>query len=171
MDDEVDTGLIMSARSKAVLASIVSMSLLAGIIGCSNGGVSAQSSRAVGPPPEQLLGARWALVSLSGGLPEGDEPLTLEIAADEAATVYGGLNSYRGTVRSTETRPGRGDIRFGEFAGTKRSGPPKLMKQERDYLDALQRVDKFVAEGGLLELESGGYPVLRFRKLNKTRSE
>lgn len=153
-------GLLSTRAAFAVTSGLIFV-----MAGCATSG-SGSTAAPPGPPPERIAGTRWALVSLAGSLPTGDEPLTVEFAADGKASGYSGVNRFFGGYQSAENQPGRGSLRFSELACTKKAGPDPLMKQEAEYLMELQRADAYVAEGGLLEMESAGAPRLRFRKMS-----
>lgn len=140
---------------------------IAGVMVMMTSGCDATGARGPsGPPPVQLADSRWALVSLGGGVPETEQPITLELAADGRVSGFAGVNRYSGTC---ELRPGsraRGAVAFSELASTKMAGAEALMKQEAAFLELLRSSDAYVAEGGLLEFSAGGTPTVRFRQLS-----
>ncbi len=146
------------------------MALLLGVCltGCaSSGGPRPEPPK---PPPVELVGSRWALVSLTGMPPRSDEPLLLELQLEGQVSGFAGVNRFSGRYTLPGATLGRGEIRFDQPAATRMAGPETLMDQERRYLDALVSVDAFIAEGGLLELMSAGRPLLRFRQLARSPS-
>tara|TARA_R110002049_G_scaffold50370_2_gene143003 strand:+ start:77505 stop:78884 length:1380 start_codon:yes stop_codon:yes gene_type:complete len=88
---------------------------------------------------------------------------TLEF--DTAGSVGGNssVNRFHGSVKIDGDR-----IEFGPLAMTRRAGPPALMKQESNFMAALQRVNGFrIAETGLLYLtDENGTDILRFSKID-----
>jgi heat shock protein HslJ len=91
--------------------------------------------------------------------------LEIEFGADGRVSGFAGVNQFNGMYELTPGAANRGGLHIGPLAVTKMAGPENLMKQEATYLEALGRVDGYVAEGGLLELEAGGEPLLRYRTL------
>lgn len=153
----------MSAAIKPCWAVVLAGAAVA-LAGCAEGPRPGDPGR---PPPVEMRGSRWALVSLGGSTPESEKPLTLELAADGRAAGFAGVNNFTASYELQTGGGPRGRIRFGEMASTKMAGAEPLMKQETDYLDLLARSDEYLAEGGLLELLAGGQPTLRFRELSR----
>lgn len=151
--------------SNRCIALIVSgLALLLTAVGCQSGGGD-KPAASVKPPPVQISGSRWALVSLGGKSPEGDKAITLELSAGQRASGFAGVNHYTTSYELNSAGPGRGTLRFGDIGSTRMAGPEPLMKQETAFLDLLRKTDGYSAEGGLLELTAGGAPTLRFRQL------
>lgn len=130
--------------------------------GCSTTDAQPQPNR---PPPVKLEGSRWAVVALRGQYPQGDVQLVLELGPEGRVSGFAGVNRFNGSYTLKQQAEGRGTLSFGELATTRMAGPPELMQQEERFLAALKTVDGYRAEGGLMELEAGGAPVLRFRQL------
>lgn len=151
----------MSAAIKLAWAAALAGAAVV-LAGCAEGPRPGDPGR---PPPVEMRGSRWALVSLGGTTPEAEKPLTVELGADGRAAGFAGVNNFTGSYELQAGSGPRGRIRFGELASTKMAGPEPLMKQERDYLELLARTDSYLAEGGLLELMAAGQPTLRFREL------
>lgn len=154
----------------AVMLPLLIPTLLLCTGGCESGGATPRPNSQ--PPPTKMLGSIWALVALGGEEPLGDEPLTLELGEDGRVGGFAGVNRYFGDYELEEpTAAGSGKpaapgtVKFGELGATRMAGPPEMMEQERRYLDALRAVDRYRAEGGLLELSAGRGPLLRFRKI------
>lgn len=117
------------------------------------------------PPPVKMLGSNWALVSLAGELPAGESKITLEFGADGKVGGDAGVNRYFGPYQIAHPDSGAGALSFGEIGSARMAGSPELMKQESEYLDLLRAVDAYRAGGGLLELNGGGRPLLRYRQI------
>lgn len=133
------------------------------LAGCASSGAQTVGVR---PPPTEVRGGRFALVAIGGQTPEGERRLELTFGSDGRVSGFGGVNQISGPYELTAKGENRGKLRFGAFVTTLMAGPDNLMKQEQQYMDALRVVDGFIAEGGLLELTTGGQPVLRYRALS-----
>ena len=108
--------------------------------------------------PKSLGGGKWVLVSMNsnGAIPSAN--LSLEFAANNAVSGFGGVNRCSGTC-TTST----GQWKFGPLVSTKMAGSPELMKTEQAYFAALASVRNFSLEGGLLRLKNdSGTTVVEF---------
>lgn len=148
---------------RALLALTCGAVMLGCAGGCSTTDAQPQADR---PPPVKLEGSRWAVVALRGQYPQGDVQLVLELGPEGHASGFAGVNRFNGSYSLKQQTEGRGALSFGELAATRMAGPAELMQQEESFLAALRATDGYRAEGGLMELEAGGAPVLRFRQLS-----
>lgn len=157
--------LSRTAVSGGLAVAIAVGAAVVGPAGCASNNSATVSVR---PPPTPIRGGRFALVALGGQPPEGERRMELSFGSDGRVTGFGGVNQFSGPFELAGAGENRGQLRFGDLAVTLMAGPDNLMQQEKRYLDALRVVDGYIAEGGLLELTTGGQPVLRYRALGAT---
>jgi heat shock protein HslJ len=112
-----------------------------------------------------LGGRQWRLIELNGKPIEqrdgaGAEPPELKFDA-EKKTVSGstGINRLAGGYKLDENK-----LKIGNLAMTKMAGPEELMKQETEFVKALESVDSWKRTGDRLELMSGDKVVAVFAK-------
>lgn len=114
-------------------------------------------------PTEVALGGNeWVLASLGGAPPVPRSRLTLQFESQTAGG-YGGCNWYGGDYRVGTRRT----LRFDEFSSTARGclSPPGVEDQEREYLDALGRVEHYrVSANRLVLLDQSNTPLLEFTR-------
>lgn len=147
--------------------------LLVGAVGILFAGCQSAGTRTsdLQPPPVEMVGSAWILVSLGGQLPEGEKAITLEFARDGKFSGHAGVNSYFGSYQIRRGSGPRGEIAISEIGSTKMAGAPELMQQEQRYLDALRQATLYMAEGGLLEFRAGNQPLLRYRQMERAAGE
>jgi heat shock protein HslJ len=111
-------------------------------------------SRTPGSAANPLGGQEWKLTKLNGEPIEqhdGAEPPSLKFDAEkEAVSGSTGVNRLMGTYEVDANK-----LRFGGLATTKRAGPPQLMEQEQEFVNALESADSWKRTGGNLEILSG----------------
>jgi heat shock protein HslJ len=108
-------------------------------------------ARAVQSPAVDLGGTSWQLEDL-GGVPalEGVEA-TLEFPETGKASGRASCNRFFGTVEISGQ-----SIKFGPLAATKMFCSGATDAQERRYLDALQKAERFELDGPQLRIYSTG---------------
>ena len=142
------------------VASILFTAMFGAVItvGCDSQPVWMKQEIEAQTDPKSLGGGKWVLVSMNsnGAIPSAN--LSLEFAANNAVSGFGGVNRFSGTC-TTAT----GQLKFGPLVSTKMAGSPELMKTEQAYLAALASVRNFSLEGGLLRLKNdSGITVVEF---------
>ncbi|TWU10455.1 heme-binding protein [Allorhodopirellula heiligendammensis] len=108
-----------------------------------------------GPPTtkENTVFGNWVIVDIDGhGVVELAEP-TLEIAADGSVSGNTSVNRYFGKATIAGDQ-----IQFGKMGATRRAGPPALMDQEQQFLNALGKVTRYkIDDKDLLHLFDGDW--------------
>jgi len=118
-------------------------------------------SKASNSTTNPLGGQEWRLKELDGEplkQRNGAEPPDLKFDA-EKKTVSGstGINRLAGGYKLDANK-----LKFGNLAMTKMAGPEELMKQETEFVNALESVDSWKRTGDRLELLSGDKVVAVF---------
>jgi heat shock protein HslJ len=118
-------------------------------------------SKTPNSPANPLGGQEWRLKELDGEPIEqrhGAEPPDLKFDT-EKKTVSGstGINRLTGGYKLDANK-----LKFGNLAMTKMAGPEELMKQETEFVNALESVDSWKRTGDRLELMSGDKVVAAF---------
>lgn len=111
--------------------------------------------------PPVLAGTAWVLESVVG------TPAALGLrGAPMLAFGEGAISGQTGVNRfNARADAGEGWIRIGPVAMTRMAGPPEMMKQEREFLDRLQRCGAWRVDGDRLHLrDAQGQTLLRFRR-------
>lgn len=110
---------------------------------------------------EQLRG-EWVAVSIQGAPASTDRTPTLMF--DEGSEVGGhsGVNRFRGNLDSASL--GQGAIKMGPFGATRMAGPPELMRQEQQFLGALEQARTIRLSGGQLQLMNGDVTLMTLRR-------
>lgn len=113
------------------------------------------------PSIRALAGTEWILKDLCGTPLPADSKTSLVFADDGSVSGHGGVNRYNGRARA-----GAGGLNLGPFMSTRMAGPAALMKQEADYLKALEAVTTLVAQGDTLRMTCAGHekPLIFTRK-------
>jgi heat shock protein HslJ len=110
-----------------------------------------------------LVGA-WSLTMMNGRPPvTGIETPTVEFDASGGISGSTGVNRYHGAADMAQLAEGRLAL-LGQVATTLRAGPPEAMKQESQFVDALQKVRVWKLSGRTLFLEDGRRALLVFRR-------
>lgn len=122
----------------------------------------------VGTPVPTVTGSMlentsWQLISFGAPGAElpvvADSNVTLKFGATGEVTGFGGCNSYSGAYETQDNR-----LAFGEIVNTLRACLDEgITQQELQYLDALQRADRFdMVEGSLTIWYDNASGVLNF---------
>jgi heat shock protein HslJ len=108
----------------------------------------------------QTLDGDWnngrdAVVGLAG-----DAPITLSFKGG-AVSGHAGCNTFRGAYTGDRQR-----VKFGALASTRKACPDPIMKQEREFLAALESAVKWAIEGDTLDMHraDGQRAVMASRK-------
>jgi heat shock protein HslJ len=128
-----------------VLLLVVMVAAAVASGGCSSSG---------GTDPAELEG-RWVLESFGGGdsLRAADPGVrsTLNLAKGQASG-SGGANRFDGPYKADSD----GKISFGPIAATKMAGPAAAMKQESEFIAAIEAAKRFEFNDGKLVLSDLG---------------
>ncbi|HVF62543.1 MAG TPA: META domain-containing protein [Casimicrobiaceae bacterium] len=121
------------------------------------------TSRGVAISPFPLIGTMWAWHATAGDAAARPvaEPnrYTIELAPDGVIRVRADCNRGSGRYQANDV-----ELTFGPIATTKMSCPDG--SRDREFLDALGRVDRYRFEGtDLLLLTRDGKTALRFRSI------
>ena len=105
-----------------------------------------------------LVGTSWRLEDLLGrGVVDGAEA-TLEFAEEGRVAGRGSCNRFSGSVEVSAR-----SIKFGRLGSTMMACPDAIMKQERDYLQALELAERYELKGSVLNIYcKGATKPLRF---------
>lgn len=118
--------------------------------------VRQHSGEAAGVPG--LWSTSWRLEELAGGAVIDDVPATLEFLEKGQVAGNGSCNQFRGGATVAGNR-----IAFGPLATTRMFCGEEVMRQEGDYLGALQEAERFEIKDSLLYIYAAGRPhPLRF---------
>lgn len=104
-----------------------------------------------------LPGTSWIMVSLNGGLPATETPVTLQFGADGSAAGSDGCNRYM-----TQFAESDGTLTFSPIAGTMMACEEPAMTQAAAYQQALASVTNFTKSSRQLVLFAGDEIVLTF---------
>ncbi len=120
-----------------------------GLAGCAEMGV---------PSFESLDGTEWTLVSMDGKPTLPGANVTAEFRG-ERVSGFSSCNWYGG-----EYALQLGTMRIKELGGTQRlcERPAGVMEQEEQFLGAMRSAERYLAAGGLLQIESGDGTTLVF---------
>ena len=110
-------------------------------------------SSKVGKAQPSLNNTKWTLADTV----KGTSP-TLQIEGDKI-TGNGGCNNYFGTVTADAAA---GNFSAGKLGSTRKACPN--MSVESNYMEMLQKADKYVINGNTLELYQGSLLLLKFNK-------
>ncbi|MCQ2277954.1 MAG: META domain-containing protein [Bacteroidales bacterium] len=144
---------------------IIMTALMIAMCGCKSHKNQA-SNNTMQPKFEENV--EWQLVTIRGKRVEYKEDqrhVTISFNP-EANNVSGcsGCNRYFGTY---EANISKGLLSLGEMNSTKMACPEPFMKLERQYLSALQKVDRYDMGEYELKLYQGATEVLGFEKVQK----
>jgi heat shock protein HslJ len=120
-------------------------------------------SRPPGSAASPLGGQEWRLTELNGERIKkqegaGAEPPDLKFDAEKKAVSGStGINRLAGGYKLDANK-----LKFGNLATTRMAGPEELMKQETEFVSALESVDSWKRTGDRLELMSGDKVVAVF---------
>lgn len=114
-----------------------------------------------GALPTVLAGTAWVLESVVGTPAPASRRVSTTLAfADGMVFGQAGVNRFNARADA-----GEGWIRIAPVATTRMAGPPELMKDEREFLDRLQRCGAWRVDGDRLHLrDAQGQTLLRFRR-------
>jgi len=115
-------------------------------------------------PQARLYDVGWRLVELGGVRAIGDEDDAPSIRFSRNDGRVGGstgVNQYSGSFTIENGR-----LDFGRMQMTLRAGPENLMRQERLFLDMLQRADGFRLAGRTMRLLEGSRVLAEFERVN-----
>ena len=127
------------------------------VVGLTLGAACATVPRAGAAPPTDV---QWRLTELEStpARPSGGRDASLQFGADGRVTGFTTCNSLFGSY----TAPGDGRLRFMGLGSTKRACvDPLLAAQEQRFMNALQRVERFVVVSDTLILRAGAQSVAR----------
>ena len=99
------------------------------------------------PNAPTMVEGSWKLVTLNGAAADAAVPTTLSMT-DGKASGNAGINNFNGSYDA----PSDGVLTFGPLASTQMAGSDNAMKQESDFLTALDDTKKFTTEDGALVL-------------------
>jgi heat shock protein HslJ len=99
------------------------------------------------PNAPTMLEGSWKLETLNGAAADAAVSSTLTMN-DGKANGNAGVNQFNGTYNA----PSNGVLTFSPFATTMMAGPDNAMKQEQEFLTALENTKKFTTEDGALVL-------------------
>lgn len=114
------------------------------------------------PEPEAGIQGRWLVEDIKGERVRGSKQATLEISRDGRVSGNAGCNGIGGEARINGNR-----IDFGRMISTQMACAPDIMRQERQFIDALEATRSFRLEArrGTLELIDGrGRRTMRLRR-------
>ena len=118
--------------------------------------VRQRSGEAAGVPG--LWSTSWRLEELAGGAVIDDAQATLEFLEQGQVAGNGSCNQFRGGATVAGNR-----IAFGPLATTRMFCGEEVMRQERDYLGALQEAERVEIRDSFLYIYAAGQPhPLRF---------
>lgn len=109
----------------------------------------------------ELTQTHWILVELNGRSVQasaGQADPHLRLVSDQELVGFGGCNRFFGGCRCEGNR-----LAISPLGSTRMFGDPEVMKQESEFLGALQSVATFEIIGSTLTLASGDRAVARFR--------
>jgi heat shock protein HslJ len=109
-----------------------------------------------------LPGTAWRVEDIEGAGVAARVKSTVVFESPERVVGSTGCNGYFGPLTLSGDR-----VSFGRLATTRRSCPASVMEQERRFLSAMGRVQRYSSAGGCLELSpESGPPVLRLCPLS-----
>ncbi len=114
------------------------------------------------PETEAGIQGRWLVEDIKGERVRGQKQATLEISRDGRVSGNAGCNGIGGEARINRDR-----IDFGRMISTQMACAPDIMRQERQFIDALEATRSFRLEArrGTLELLDGrGRRTMRLRR-------
>ena len=129
----------MKRTKPLALVAAILVALVAMLSGCGGEDNAANA-------PTMVEGS-WNLVTLNGAAADPAVPTTLSLN-DGKATGNAGVNTFNGGYSA----PSDGVLTFSQIASTMMAGPDNAMKQEQDFLAALDATKKFTTEDGALVL-------------------
>lgn len=108
----------------------------------------------------KLAGTSWRLAELGGAAPLEGVEATLEFPAPGRVGGRGSCNRFSGSVEVM------GDsVKFGQLVSTMMACAEPIMKQEQEFLNALQAAGRYSIDGDVLLLyPAGAAPPLRFAR-------
>ncbi|AYM81976.1 META domain-containing protein [Agrobacterium tumefaciens] len=114
------------------------------------------------PEPEAGIDGRWLVQEIRGERIRGRRQATLEITREGRVSGNAGCNGIGGEVKISRNR-----VDFGRMISTQMACAPDIMRQERQFIEALEGARSFRLEPrrGTLELIDGrGRPAMRLRR-------
>jgi putative lipoprotein len=114
------------------------------------------------PEPEAGIDGRWLVQDIRGERVRGRREATLEISREGRVSGNAGCNGIGGEVKISRNR-----VNFGRMISTQMACAPDIMRQERQFIEALEGARSFRLEPrrGTLELVDGrGRAVMRLRR-------
>ena len=115
-----------------------------------------------GRKPEAGIDGRWLVQDIRGERVRGRRQATLEISREGRVSANAGCNGIGGEVKISRNR-----VDFGRMISTQMACAPDIMRQERQFIDALEGARSFRLEPrrGTLELIDGrGRTAMRLRR-------
>lgn len=111
--------------------------------------------------PRTISGIEWVVTEIAGERWSNDDPASLTIDDQMAFFLFAGCNRFVGQLMITES-----EITFpANFAGTMMACPGEAETLERQVLEILQRVSRFVRYGsGLVLTDADGAALLHLRE-------
>ncbi|MDH7809745.1 MULTISPECIES: YbaY family lipoprotein [unclassified Rhizobium] len=114
------------------------------------------------PEPQAGIEGRWLVQEIRGERVRGRREATLEISREGRVSGNAGCNGIGGEVKISRNR-----VDFGRMISTQMACAPDIMRQERQFIEALEGARSFRLEPrrGTLELIDGrGRPAMRLRR-------
>jgi heat shock protein HslJ len=110
---------------------------------------------------EQIRG-EWVAVTIQGVAASPDRTPTLLFDDAEQVAGHSGVNRFSGNLDSKSLASGA--VRMGPFGATRMAGPPELMRQEQQFLEALEQARTIKMTAGQLILSNGQTTLLTLRR-------
>lgn len=110
---------------------------------------------------EQVRG-EWVAVAIQGAAASPDRTPTLLFDDAEQVAGHSGVNRFSGNLDSKSLASGA--VRMGPFGATRMAGPPELMRQEQQFLEALEQARTIKMTAGQLILSNGQTTLLTLRR-------
>jgi heat shock protein HslJ len=111
-----------------------------------------------------LFGTRWEVTEVDGVAATVTPPADLGFETAQRIAGSSGCNRYVAELNASQTT-----VRIGSVAGTRMVCEPRVMEQERRFINALEFTTTQVVDGDTMRFLNGtGRILIRFRRVNAT---
>lgn len=117
--------------------------------------------RVSGDPHTSLEGTEWVVTDMQGVPVASDRPPTLAFLAEGGVAAFGGCNRFVGSGSAMDGRVQIADA----LAGTRMACIDDVARMEREFIDLLHSVDRYIVQDESLILsDAAGAEVIRLRQ-------